>query len=95
MLSSSSKEEMKYHYTKEHAHNEDFKLYLASLVTRIIQSLYYAPAGRYIKHADRGRSIIRVTERSPCSISIKRVSYLNNNIWIKINKNVKNVCVIS
>jgi len=34
-------------------------------VTRIIQSLYYAPAGRYINSssdsADRGRSIIRVT----------------------------------
>jgi hypothetical protein len=33
-------------------------------VTRIIQSLYYAPAGRYINSssdiADRGRSIIRV-----------------------------------
>jgi len=34
-------------------------------VTRIIQSLYYAPGGRYINSssdsADRGRSIIRVT----------------------------------
>ena len=29
------------------------------LVIRIIQTLYYAPAGRY--SADRGRSIIRVT----------------------------------
>jgi hypothetical protein len=29
-------------------------------ITRIIQSLYYAPAGRY-DSADKGRSIIRVT----------------------------------
>jgi hypothetical protein len=35
-------------------------------VTRIIQSLYYAPAGRYItsssESADRGHSIIQVTQ---------------------------------
>ena len=41
---------------------------LSDEITRIIQSLYYAPAGRYINSssdsADRGRSIIRVTDES-------------------------------
>jgi hypothetical protein len=31
-----------------------------SILTRIIQSLYYAPVGRHSDSADRGRSIIRV-----------------------------------
>ena len=35
-----------------------------SRITRIIQSLYYAPAGRSSDSADRGRSIIRVTSGS-------------------------------
>ena len=34
---------------------------VAILITRIIQSLYYAPAGRYSENADRGHSIIQVT----------------------------------
>ena len=39
-------------------------LSITLLLTRIIQLLYYAPAGRYTsssESADRGRSIIRVT----------------------------------
>jgi hypothetical protein len=50
-----------------------------SILTRIIQSLYYAPVGRHSDSADRGRSIIRV--KSIRDFSSQYV-FLRKNMWL-------------
>ena len=65
--------------------NISFVLSFIKVLTRIIQSLYYAPAGRYISDSDdRGRSIDKISSGTPRASPDDKKKLQKGTLWLAI-----------